>query len=181
MRLACSAARYPLEALMHDVREYLATTGRRPTFEYTLLSGVNDSLTQVSSAWAAGSAGRPRAGCLMPAERGLPRSGRASHCMACLTDAVGLQAAQLAKLLHSVDGAMHVNLIPWNPVPGLAFERPSGNRSHAFAKELRRLRITTTLRDTRGMETAAACGQLQNIAAEPPAAPAELQPAALLA
>ena len=44
---ASSAARYPLEALLHDCREFMRATGRRPTFEYTLLAGVNDSLAQV--------------------------------------------------------------------------------------------------------------------------------------
>ena len=45
--LCCSAVRYPLEALIEDCRAYVKTTGRRPTFEYTLLAGVNDSLAQV--------------------------------------------------------------------------------------------------------------------------------------
>ena len=43
----CSAGRYPLEALLEDCRAYVKTTGRRPTFEYTLLAGVNDSIAQV--------------------------------------------------------------------------------------------------------------------------------------
>ena len=76
----------------------------------------------------------------------------------------------------------HVNIIPWNPVPGLQFERPSGNRVHTFQRELQRLGISCTLRDTRGMETAAACGQLQNIQNLAAAEPASgLQTAAALA
>ena len=47
-----------------------------------------------------------------------------------------LQAGQLAKLLRSVDMHCHVNLIPWNPVPGLNFERPSNNCAHRFQREL---------------------------------------------
>ena len=43
----CSAGRYPLEALLEDCRAYVKTTGRRPTFEYTLLAGINDSIAQV--------------------------------------------------------------------------------------------------------------------------------------
>ena len=39
----CSARVYPLEALMADCRAYFGATGRRVTFEYTLMAGVNDS------------------------------------------------------------------------------------------------------------------------------------------
>lgn len=41
-----SADRYPLIALMDDCREYVEITGRRISFEYTLLAGVNDSAEQ---------------------------------------------------------------------------------------------------------------------------------------
>lgn len=41
-----SADRYPLAALMNDCREYVDITGRRISFEYTLLAGVNDSPEQ---------------------------------------------------------------------------------------------------------------------------------------
>jgi len=36
--------RYPLSQLIPACREYLKKTGRRPTFEYALFQGVNDSL-----------------------------------------------------------------------------------------------------------------------------------------
>ncbi|XP_057827432.1 uncharacterized protein LOC131038888 isoform X2 [Cryptomeria japonica] len=38
-----SAKSYPLESLMKDCRDYFEETGRRVSFEYTLLAGVNDS------------------------------------------------------------------------------------------------------------------------------------------
>jgi len=41
-----SAKAYPLEALMADCRDFFAVTGRRVTFEYTLMAGVNDSPAQ---------------------------------------------------------------------------------------------------------------------------------------
>ncbi len=41
-----SADRYPLETLLRDCREYVNITGRRISFEYTLLAGVNDSPSQ---------------------------------------------------------------------------------------------------------------------------------------
>ncbi len=37
-----TAQAYPLEALLHDCRHYVALTGRRVTFEYILLGGLND-------------------------------------------------------------------------------------------------------------------------------------------
>ncbi|KAH9327604.1 hypothetical protein KI387_007782, partial [Taxus chinensis] len=38
-----SAKSYPLESLLKDCRDYFKETGRRVSFEYTLLAGVNDS------------------------------------------------------------------------------------------------------------------------------------------
>lgn len=37
-----SAQHYPLEALLQECREYVQETGRRVTFEYILLAGLND-------------------------------------------------------------------------------------------------------------------------------------------
>ncbi len=45
-RLIPSAKRYPLPQLMADCRDYVKTTGRRISFEYTLLAGVNDAPAQ---------------------------------------------------------------------------------------------------------------------------------------
>jgi 23S rRNA (adenine2503-C2)-methyltransferase len=42
-KLIPTAKYYPLEQLLADCREYVQITGRRVTFEYILLSGVNDS------------------------------------------------------------------------------------------------------------------------------------------
>ncbi|NUN66027.1 23S rRNA (adenine(2503)-C(2))-methyltransferase RlmN [Pseudanabaena biceps] len=41
-----SADRYPLESLMDDCRAYVDITGRRISFEYTMLAGINDSAEQ---------------------------------------------------------------------------------------------------------------------------------------
>ncbi|NJK34950.1 MAG: 23S rRNA (adenine(2503)-C(2))-methyltransferase RlmN [Oscillatoriales cyanobacterium SM2_2_1] len=43
-QLIPSANHYPLEALLSDCKDYVATTGRRVSFEYTLLAGVNDQV-----------------------------------------------------------------------------------------------------------------------------------------
>jgi 23S rRNA (adenine2503-C2)-methyltransferase len=45
-RIVPSARYYPIDALIDDAKEYFRVTGKRVTFEYTLLAGVNDSLEQ---------------------------------------------------------------------------------------------------------------------------------------
>lgn len=47
-RLIPSAKAYPLWALMEDCTAYFEATGRRVTFEYTLMAGVNDDPAHVS-------------------------------------------------------------------------------------------------------------------------------------
>lgn len=42
-RLVPSARQYPLSALLQECRDYVDLTGRRVTFEYILLAGVNDA------------------------------------------------------------------------------------------------------------------------------------------
>jgi 23S rRNA (adenine2503-C2)-methyltransferase len=55
----------------------------------------------------------------------------------------------------------HVNLIPFNPVPDTPYREPDGRRVHHFAALLRAAGLNVTLRDTRGRESDAACGQLR--------------------
>jgi 23S rRNA (adenine2503-C2)-methyltransferase len=71
------------------------------------------------------------------------------------------QAKRLADLLKGSD--LHVNVIPLNPTPG--FGVPASRRVDAFARELRNLGVNVTVRDTRGREIDAACGQLAATAA----------------
>ncbi|MDR5708417.1 MAG: 23S rRNA (adenine(2503)-C(2))-methyltransferase RlmN [Armatimonadota bacterium] len=68
------------------------------------------------------------------------------------------EAHALGRLLRGM--LCHLNLIPWNPVPGLAFRRPSVERVQAFARAVRAYGIPTTVRVERGTEIMAACGQL---------------------
>ncbi|KAI3431690.1 hypothetical protein D9Q98_004736 [Chlorella vulgaris] len=112
-----SARAYPLDALMADCLEYFRLSGRRVTFEYTLLAGVNDS---------------------------------AAH------------AEELAALLRRHDLRSHVNAIPWNPVDESEFERPTRRSVQQFVSALEERGIPVSLRNTRGLEAAAACGQLRN-------------------
>ncbi len=55
----------------------------------------------------------------------------------------------------------HVNLIPWNPVYGMQYRRPARARVEAFVSKLRQRAVPVTVRLERGVEIAAACGQLQ--------------------
>ncbi|WP_007516715.1 23S rRNA (adenine(2503)-C(2))-methyltransferase RlmN [Pseudofrankia saprophytica] len=54
----------------------------------------------------------------------------------------------------------HVNLIPLNPTRGSSWHASAGSAEREFVARLRARGITTTVRDTRGREIAAACGQL---------------------
>lgn len=55
----------------------------------------------------------------------------------------------------------HVNLIPYNPVVGLPFERPTPVSIDRFVRILRGRGVSVTLRKTKGREIDAACGQLR--------------------
>ena len=67
-------------------------------------------------------------------------------------------ASELADLI--VGQLCHVNLIPWNPVPGSPLERSHRRRVNAFQQVLLDRGISCTVRLERGVEIAAACGQL---------------------
>jgi 23S rRNA (adenine2503-C2)-methyltransferase len=55
----------------------------------------------------------------------------------------------------------HVNLIPYNPVEGLPFERPSPAAIQRFVEIVRSRRVSVSVRKTKGREIDAACGQLR--------------------
>ncbi len=67
-------------------------------------------------------------------------------------------AAELAEQIG--DLLCHVNLIPWNPVPGLPLGRSDRQRVLAFQRVLQEERVPCTVRVERGVSIAAACGQL---------------------
>lgn len=55
---------------------------------------------------------------------------------------------------------VNVNLIPWNPVSNLPFERPGEKEIADFVRLLRRLKVPVVVRKSRGSSVAGACGQL---------------------
>ena len=113
-QLIPSAAQYPLNNLLAECRDYIQVTGRRVTFEYILLAGVND----------------------------LPEHAR--ELAQCLT---GFQT--------------HVNLIPYNPISEVDYQRPNKKRIREFTNILEEAKIAVSVRYSRGLEANAACGQLR--------------------
>ncbi len=107
--------RWPVEVLLEATDRFAGKTGRRISFEYALMNGINNS------------------------------------------DEI---ASELARLLRG--RLCHVNVIPFNPVDVLEFERPNPEVIERFANILRDAGIPTTVRYSRGVEIDAACGQLRN-------------------
>ena len=71
------------------------------------------------------------------------------------------RADLLGTLLHRALGALaHVNLIPLNPTPGSDWDASPKPVEREFVKRVRAQGVSCTVRDTRGREIAAACGQL---------------------
>jgi 23S rRNA (adenine2503-C2)-methyltransferase len=113
--------RWPISELLSACRDYPLPPGRRITFEYVLLAGIND---------------------------------RPAH------------AEQVARLLTGI--RCKINLIPFNAFPGAAFQRPTPETVHRFQAILLDHYFTATIRESRGREIGAACGQLAEGAPLPP-------------
>ena len=107
--------RYPIDDLMSACRDYLAVKRRRISFEWAMISGVNDRDSD---------------------------------------------AAELAELSLRVRPRVHVNLIPLNPTPGFPTVGSPLSRVYEFRDLLRSLGAVATVRQNRGTEIDAACGQL---------------------
>jgi len=106
--------KYPIRELLAACRRYLSKAPRDfVTFEYVMLSGVNDSVGQ---------------------------------------------ARELAALVSEVP--CKLNLIPFNPFPGVDYRRSSPDAIARFRDVLMQAGLVATVRKTRGDDIAAACGQL---------------------
>ena len=120
---------------------------------------TRSSLVPVNKRW-------PVAECIAAAKEFRRAHGRRVSIEYALIDAVNdsdWQADALAKLLRGTD--IHVNLIPLNPTPG--YGMPASPRVEAFAGRLRAAGLNATVRDTRGRDIDAACGQLATSVAPP--------------
>jgi 23S rRNA (adenine2503-C2)-methyltransferase len=103
---------HPLDELIGAATGYARTTGRRLTFEWCLIGGVNDTVDQA---------------------RGLRDIARRAHA--------------------------HVNVIPMNHIEDSPWGPPDRRAELAFLAELDD--VVVTVRDTRGSDADAACGQLR--------------------
>ena len=61
---------------------------------------------------------------------------------------------------------VHINLIPWNPVPTLPFKPPTSAETASFLRMLEGYGLNVTLRTRRGEKIGGACGQLGRGTAE---------------
>ncbi len=107
--------KWNIASLMEACRKFPLRQGRRITFEYVLMKGVNDS---------------------------------------------DEDAQRVTELLRGVPAK--VNLIPYNENPGLGYHSSEETRAEAFREILAQAHIATFVRQNRGRDIAAACGQLAN-------------------
>ncbi|MEN6452256.1 MAG: 23S rRNA (adenine(2503)-C(2))-methyltransferase RlmN [Thermoguttaceae bacterium] len=105
---------FGIAAIMAAADEYFELTGRRVTFEYVLLAGVND---------------------------------QPEH------------ARELGRLLRGRPAL--VNLIPYNPVPGLKYRTPAPAATARFVELLTQEGLNVAIRYRKGDRISAACGQLR--------------------
>jgi 23S rRNA (adenine2503-C2)-methyltransferase len=107
--------RYPIDDLIAACAEYLEQKGRRISFEWAMIDGINDRDTD---------------------------------------------AVELAALCRRLRPRAHVNLIPLNSTPGYPTKGSSLQRVHEFRDLLESLGANATVRQNRGNDIDAACGQL---------------------
>ena len=74
-------------------------------------------------------------------------------------------ADELVSLARRAPMPVKVNLIAWNPGPGIAYEMPSPHSVAAFQNRLIDRGVPTFLRRPRGRDIYAACGQLKRTVA----------------
>jgi 23S rRNA (adenine2503-C2)-methyltransferase len=105
--------KYPVADLVAAAQAYANKSGRRVSYEWVLLAGVNDT------------------------ER---------------------DAKELGRILRGK--LAHVNLIPFNPVEDTPYRAPERGAVRRFKALVEAEGLNVTVRDTRGRDADAACGQL---------------------
>jgi len=90
------------------------------------------------------------------------RTGREITLEYVLLDGVNMAPRDAAKLAAIVRRLRcNVNLLRYNPVPGLAYQRPGAEAARVFREELRDRGVNAHVRASRGPDIEAACGQLR--------------------
>lgn len=146
--------------------EFFKITGRRVSFEYTLLAGVNDRpehAKELAALLKRFGMTDPNVGRPLPGESFHQQKLRAERRAAGITrsDDADRSEDDDRRSGANLAGA-HVNLIPYNPVDDSEYQRPTRATVDAFAEALRREGVNVTVRITRGMDVSAACGMLRN-------------------
>lgn len=67
-------------------------------------------------------------------------------------------AKKLCKILHGIP--CKINLIAYNPIEGIPFQRPDKDRIEEFRQVLASAHYVAPVRESKGMDISAACGQL---------------------
>jgi 23S rRNA (adenine2503-C2)-methyltransferase len=100
---------------------------------------------------------------LLPAVRDYAaKTGRRVTIEYALIDGVNDSVEQARRLAVLLEGLLcHVNLIPLNPTPGVAFLPSPREQVEAFRRELEWAGIAATVRMRRGIDIEAGCGQLR--------------------
>ena len=92
-----------------------------------------------------------------------------------LIDGVNDGEDELEGIVRLLKGKYAVmNMIPYNRVDGLAFQRPSWERAAAIARTLHRRGVLTKLRQSAGQDVEGGCGQLRARALAPLSQPVVL-------
>ena len=114
---------------------------------------------------------------LMPVTKGNPlpelkkaiayyieKTGKRVTLEAALLSGENTDSESARKMIEFADGLdVYINLIPWNPVPGLDFKTPSHNECESFVRTLERAGLNVNLRMRRGSKIGGACGQLGRV------------------
>jgi len=134
--------------------------------------GLRDELVPLNRKW-------PIAELIAAGRRFADRTGRRVSLEYVMIDGMNDSLALGERLGALASGWLsHVNLIPLNPTPGSRWSGTPRPRLDAFAEVVRAAGVPVTIRDTRGREIEAACGQLhaQLAGRELPRADASVQP-----
>ena len=106
--------KYTLPRLREALDGYIEKTGRRPTFEYAMIDGVNDTNPEMNA------------------------------------------------LIEFCEGTLcHVNLIALNDIPDSPFKPSPPEKMETLQRRLSLHGVETTIRNSRGADIDAACGQLK--------------------
>jgi 23S rRNA (adenine2503-C2)-methyltransferase len=119
---------------------------------------LRDTLVPVNTRWKV-------AEVLDAAWRYAAHTGRRVSIEYALIREINDQADRAHALAALLQGRLaHVNLIPLNPTPGSVWTASEPASERQFVRILRSYGVSTTVRDTRGREIDAACGQLAAVA-----------------